>query len=298
MFRKIACSIAIAGLGLVGACSAQPSKVQDIAYIADREFLIIAHRGASGQAPEHTMPAFELAVQQDADFLEFDVQATKDGHLVIIHDRRVDRTTDGKGLVRDYTLNELKELDAGSWFNEWHPAWANPSYEGESIPTLEEALGHFKQRARFYIELKDPSLNEGMEEQLIESLEKYGLSGADARPGQVMIESFSESSLRKLHKLDPDIPLIQLLSYERTAEATDRQISEWKEYAVGIGLNYDSISRKFTERVKGAGLLIHPYTVNEEETMRKLADWGVTGVFTDFPGRMKEIERTRNEEKR
>src|SRR5699024_1122413 len=111
-------------------------------------------RGASGYAPENTIAAFDKAVEMKADYFELDVQRSKDGQLVLIHDTTVDRTTNGTGAVKDLTLKELKSLDAGSWFDE--------KYAGEKIPTLGETLDRHRGKIKILIELKSPSLYPGI----------------------------------------------------------------------------------------------------------------------------------------
>lgn len=106
--------------------------------------LDIAHRGASGYAPEHTLTSYKMGDRMHGDYIEIDLQMTKDGKLIAMHDETVDRTTDGTGKVKDFTLEQIKQLDAGSWFNEKYPQYANPRYEGLQVPTLEEIFKTFK----------------------------------------------------------------------------------------------------------------------------------------------------------
>ena len=107
-------------------------------------FLVIGHRGASAYAPEHTIVSYEMAHRLGADFIEIDLQMTKDNHLVALHDKTVDRTTNGEGQANSFLLDEIKTLDAGSWFNEKYPEFADPAYQNLSIPTFEEILKHFR----------------------------------------------------------------------------------------------------------------------------------------------------------
>ncbi len=198
---------------LTGCVSKNPA-----ASTVSDEFLIIGHRGASAYAPEHTIKSYELAKQLGADYIEIDLQMTKDNVLVAMHDNTVDRTTNGKGFVHSYTLSELQKLDAGSWFNESHPQYAEPSNQHLTVPTLEEIFQHFGKSVNYYIETKSPSEYPQMEEKLLSLLNKYHLIKSSSSLPPVIIQSFSSRSLKKIHKLEPSIPLIQLLSYKQPAD--------------------------------------------------------------------------------
>src|SRR4051794_14616879 len=129
--------------------------------------LNVGHRGASGHAPEHTFAAYDLALQMGADYIEQDLQMTRDGVLVAMHDETLDRTTDGSGPVRAVTLDEVKRCDAGSWFA--------PRFAGARVPTLEELFRRYGEQARFYIETKSPEIYPGMEEALLALIGRYRL---------------------------------------------------------------------------------------------------------------------------
>ncbi|WP_394172218.1 glycerophosphodiester phosphodiesterase [Guptibacillus hwajinpoensis] len=249
----------------------------------------VAHRGASGHAPEHTISSYKLGEEMKGDYIEIDLQMTKDGELIAMHDESVDRTTNGTGLVKDYTLEEIKQLDAGSWFNEKYPEKAKKSYEGLQVPTLEEVIQTFGKDARYYIETKSPEVYPGMEKELLRVLEKYNLTGVNERSSKVLIQSFSKESLLKMEDLNPNLPLVQLISYKEQATISDEELNELTEYAVGVGMSYTKIDEDYVQQVRNAGLHIHPYTVNEKEDMERLLDWGVTGMFTNYPDRLNEV---------
>ncbi|WP_408962559.1 glycerophosphodiester phosphodiesterase [Pseudalkalibacillus hwajinpoensis] len=253
------------------------------------KLLNVAHRGASGHAPEHTLASYKLGDEMKGDYIEIDLQMTKDGKLIAMHDESVDRTTNGTGLVKDYTLEQLKELDAGSWFNEKYPEKANPAYEGLQVPTLEQVLQTFGKDARYYIETKSPEVYPGMEEELLRILNKYNLTGVNERSSKVLIQSFSQESLLKMHNLNPNLPLIQLISYKEPATISEGELQELTEYAVGVGMSASKIDETYVQKVRSAGLLIHPYTVNEKDQMTRLLDWGVTGIFTNYPDRLSDV---------
>ncbi|MBO9600624.1 MAG: glycerophosphodiester phosphodiesterase, partial [Cohnella sp.] len=132
----------------------------------DRPILTIGHRGASGYAPENTLSSFRLAVQMNADYLEIDLQLTKDGEIVIMHDSSVNRTTNGNGEIRHMTLADIRALDAGSWFNAQHPMYARAEYAGEKVPTLRELFETFGNRTNYLLETKSPADNPGLEKKL------------------------------------------------------------------------------------------------------------------------------------
>ncbi len=108
-----------------------------------KEVLNAADRGASAYAPEHTLPSYKLGDKMKGDYIEIDLQMTQDGHLICMHDETLDRTTNGSGRVKDYTLAQIKDLDAGSWFNEKYPQYASRRLAGQQVPTLDEVLDHF-----------------------------------------------------------------------------------------------------------------------------------------------------------
>ena len=257
------------------------------------KILNVAHRGASGYAPEHTLASYELGEDMKADYIEVDLQMTKDGVLIAMHDEKVDRTTDGSGFVKDMTLAEIKQLDAGSWFNDAYPEKAKPEYAGMTVPTLEEVIEEFGRGSRYYIETKAPDVYPGMEEELLRVLKKHKLTGQNAPSSKVLVQSFSTESLLKMHALDPKVPLIQLISYSGPATISDEEIQAIKEYAIGVGPGYTRIDREYVEKIRENDLLIHPYTVNTKADMEMLLDWGVTGMFTNFPNLLDEVLENR-----
>lgn len=270
-------------------------------------FQVIAHRGASGRAPESSMAALELAHTWGVDYLELDIQMTADGELVAFHDDTLERTSNGEGHINDHTLAELKDLDAGSWFNEENPELADDAFAGAEILTLEEVFNRFGQDARYYLETKSPELNPGVEEALVRRLEAYDMIDT----GRVLIQSFEQESLLKIHDLNADIPLIQLVWYypdknndERLVEwtgvtpgpdeITDADFQAVADYAAGLGTNYlydgePVITEAFVQMAQDNGLAVHIYTVNALEEMQHLLDWGVNGLFTDYADRLSEL---------
>ena len=260
---------------------------------SDAPILVIGHRGASGYAPEHTIPSYDLAQKLGADYIEQDLQLTKDGVLVVLHDPTLDRTARGaaencKGLVIEKTLAQIKTCDVGSWFNAAFPQYARADYVGLSIPTLEEVLQRYRHRANYYIETKNPEDAPGMEEKLLQLLDQYELRGSAVRRRQVLIQSFSDVSLRKIHRIDPALPLIQLVSNIGSA-AIRASLDQVKAYAVGIGPSKGSVDAALVDAAHVRCLDVHPYTVNETSEMAALIAIGVDGMFTNFPDRLETL---------
>ncbi|MGW8751302.1 glycerophosphodiester phosphodiesterase [Bacillus wiedmannii] len=240
----------------------------------------IAHRGASAYAPEHTIAAYKLGKHLKGDYIEIDLQMTKDGHLVAMHDETVNRTTNGTGLVKEHTLEEIKQLNTGSFFNEKHPPVAKKEFENANVPTLEEIIKTFGHNANYYIETKSPDEYPSMEEKLLEIIKHYGIND------KVIIQSFSEASLKKIHSLNVNIPLVQLLPYKKAAQLTELEMKKYKTYCIGLGMNYKYIDSAYVKRIKKHGLEVHPFTVDNETDMKKLILWGVDGMFTNYPDRL------------
>lgn len=231
--------------------------------------LNVAHRGASGNAPENTVASFDLALEMDADALELDVHMTRDGVLVVLHDATLDRVRGRSGFVRDASLDELKALDVGAWFG--------PSWRGLRVPTLEEVFGRYGSATRYYVEMKDPELYAGMEEALVRTIDGHGL-GRDA-----VVLSFSAPGLHRVHDLDPAQPVLRLYP-ERAPIA--RTVPDSALYATGIGVAVEDVDAALVERAWAAGLDVLVYTADSFAEMRALADLGVDAVVTNFPERL------------
>src|ERR1700754_5085408 len=169
--------------------------------------LTVAHRGASGPRPEHTFASYDRALELNADYIEQDLQVTKDGVLVVMHDGTLNRTVRGDaanctGNVNSKTLEQIKTCDAGVWFG---AEWA-----GQKVPTLEEVFQRYGKTVNYYIETKTPAPEDHMEEKLLALLDKYDLRSAAISDWQVLIQSFSADSLKIVHQMDARLPLIFL----------------------------------------------------------------------------------------
>lgn len=269
----------------------------------------VAHRGASAYAPEHTLAAYRLALEQGADFVEQDLAVTKDGVLVCLHDPSLERTTNVEDvfpdrftevpfegrvrkawLANDFTLAEIKRLDAGSWFD--------PKFAGERVPTFDEAVALIRGRAGLFPELKTPEIYAGrdvrFEELVAAALDKHGLRGPKADPKTpVILQTFGESSAKTLAAMKIGVPVALLIG--RGDGWTRDRIRSWKGIvqdlapAKGILLEHPDFVRWAHEE----GFTVTPYTFRSAETGQfssvkaemdyYLRTLGVDAVFTDNP---------------
>jgi glycerophosphoryl diester phosphodiesterase len=260
--------------------------------------VVIAHRGASLAAPEHTFAAYDLAMEQGADYLEQDVQLTKDGRLVVLHDPSLERTVRGPaasctGLVSDHTVEDLAACEAGSWFNEAHPDLADDAYSTQTIPTLDQVLDRYLTDARYYIEVKAPDDQPEMVPTLLALIAKAEADWADVAPtdGELprfVIQSFSADSLRAVHEERPDLPLVQLI---RNGEPVPdgAALDAIAEYAVAIGPPKTMATSSLIADANDRCLDVHPYTIDDPAEMATVLDAGAGGMFSDDPGALRRV---------
>jgi glycerophosphoryl diester phosphodiesterase len=254
---------------------------------SERRAVVIAHRGASAYAPEHTFAAYDLAVEQGADYIEQDVQLTADGELVVMHDETLDRTARGptdscSGLVRTKTVQQLRQCDVGSWFNTAHPEAADARFVGQRIPTMREVIERYGRRVRYYIETKAPGAQPGLERALLDLLDESRLSKAGGSSRPVIIQSFSSESLRLIHAQRPDLPLVLLLVIS-AGPIQPSVLDDAATFADGVGPASDNVDAALVQAAHERCLDVHPYTVDEPEAMTTLLEAGVDGMFTDVP---------------
>jgi glycerophosphoryl diester phosphodiesterase len=230
---------------------------------------IIAHRGASGYAPENTMAAFERAVQLGAGFIETDLQLTRDGRFVAIHDGTLERTTNGRGTVHKHTLAQLRELDAGRWFDR--------QFEGQQIPTLEEVLEFARTHdVVFYLEIKYKAAW-GMH---------HALAAALRRPeyaARSIVISFDPATLGAVREADPTIVTGLLLDQRRL----DPVQEALEVGARQLCLRGDLVTPKLIDKAHRAGLQVTAWTLNDLAAMRVAVGCGIDGVMTDLPDRLR-----------
>jgi glycerophosphoryl diester phosphodiesterase len=227
-----------------------------------------AHRGASTHAPENTLASFQLAYEQGARLIEFDVKLTSDKQVVVIHDQTVDRTTNGKGKVDQLTLSKLKKLDAGSWFDE--------KFCEERIPALEEVFESLGSKLFMNVELTNyASPFDGLVDKVSMSVNKHGLEN------RVIFSSFFPTNLIRASQLLPDVPRGQLSFPGRTGwwqRAWGRLIDVQAEHPYTSDVTCDSVANAHKR-----GRLVHAWTVNDPTDMQRLCNLGVDGFFTDNP---------------
>jgi glycerophosphoryl diester phosphodiesterase len=242
---------------------------------------IVAHRGSSGNCPENTLPAFAEAVRAKADIIELDVHLSKDGQLIVMHDETVDRTTNGKGQICDKTLAELKELNAGSWFSE--------EFSATKVPTLKEVLNLLaakNYRGILTIELKTDHFSyEGIEQKVSDLLM------SQEWPFTHWYCSFNIDSLDRLHEIEPQatFDFIMGISEEKPPLALARP------YIEGIHPGYEWV-KKHEAEIANYPIAVRPWTVDSEAEIRHCLAIGVTGIITNFPERVREIQRKFQEE--
>ncbi|MEV1062854.1 glycerophosphodiester phosphodiesterase [Streptomyces sp. NPDC050263] len=264
---------------------------------------VVAHRGASEEAPEHTLAAYKKAIEDGADALECDVRLTADGHLVCVHDRRVNRTSNGRGAVSALELADLAALDFGSWKTgswktreareAWHAREEDPDWEVRpedreetSVLTLErllELVSDAGRRVELAIETKHPTRWAGqVEERLLELLKRFGLEApASAAESPVRIMSFSARSLHRVHAAAPTVPTVYLMQFVSPRLRDGR-------LPAGVGIAGPSIRivrnhPAYIERLKRAGHQVHVWTVNEPEDVDLCAELGVDAIITNRP---------------
>ncbi|MBO1579058.1 glycerophosphodiester phosphodiesterase [Bacillus sp. XF8] len=229
--------------------------------------LIFAHRGAAGTYPENTMISFEAAESFQADGIELDVQFTKDGKVVVIHDETVNRTTNGKGAVRNYLYEDLRKLDASHKFSE--------KVGFCRIPLLEEVLEWLQSnRLLLNIEFKNNKIPyRGLEEEVITLVRKFGLEE------RVIFSSFNHYSMKRCHMMAPDIQTAILYREGLHSPWAYAQ----KMGATAVHPNHRYFPDAIAELTMESGVEVRPYTINEETVMRKYFDMNISAIITDYP---------------
>lgn len=244
----------------------------------ERPVLVIAHRGGASLAPENTLAAFRNAIALGVDMIEIDVHLSKDGHVIVIHDNTVDRTTNGHGRIADLTLAEIKELDAGKKFSE--------KFAGEKVPTLEETMETLNGKAQLLIEIKKDhdSLYPDLEEKVVEIIHRY-----DAGKWTV-VQSFNKHSVEKVQKADPSLRTFYLLGrnfpewYHTLAQSVLAGNTLPPAYT-GVAPHWSVLDAGKVDTLHQAGYQVYTWTVKPED-MQKVFDMNVDGIITNDPDKL------------
>jgi glycerophosphoryl diester phosphodiesterase len=228
--------------------------------------MVIAHRGASSYAPENTFAAFDLAIRMGVHHIELDVEATSDGHIVVIHDDTVNRTTDGSGPVTNHTLAALRALDAGSWFG--------AKFAGERIPVFDEVLDRYMGRVHIHTEIKGraPYLSQ----RTADLVRQHGMVD------QVTITSFQRARLEEIRAYAPELATGWLLP-----EVNDAAMAQARD----IGLRHicpraNTVTTELVNRLHAEGFVVRAWGVATEALMRQVVQAGADGMTVDFPDKL------------
>lgn len=233
-----------------------------------------AHRGDRAHAPESTLAAFQAAYNLGVEMVEFDVHLTADGNLVVMHDEKVDRCTDGTGLIAEMTLEQIKALDAG--------AWRGAEFEGQQVPTFAEAVAVLPPPVWLNIHLKtlDPAANRGLAARFMDAFHEADLLG------RAHLVHSSLEALDRLRTLEPRVPCCWLpmctdgLEYIRRARAAGFTI---------LQPGRDMLGATFCAAVHEAGMTANVFYANTEADMRQYMDWGIDGILTDDPALLQQV---------
>lgn len=228
---------------------------------------IIAHRGASGYAPENTISAFKKAIELGAKAIEFDVQMTKDGELVVIHDYSLERTTTGKGFVMNTTLEDIKSYDAGSWFSE--------EFIGEKVPTLKEVLEVVPKDVTLNVEIKKLVLDEREIEKKI-----FKIVSENRDLENVIFSSFDHECLDRLKK-NTSARVGVLISSRMLKPIEYLKQNDLVSYSLNQSVAF--VNPKMIKEAHDAGLKVLIYTVNEKSIAQRLEEWNVDAIFSNYP---------------
>ncbi len=246
---------------------------------------VVAHRGSSEEAPEHTLAAYRRAIEDGADALECDVRLTADGHLVCVHDRRVDRTSNGRGAVSALELSELAALDFGSWKDRDE----TPDWERTSVLTLErllELVCDTDRRIELAIETKHPTRWAGqVEERLLDLLRRFGLTDPPrGEDSAVRVMSFSARSLHRVRVAAPRIPTVYLMQFV-SPRLRDGRLPAGARIA-GPSMRILRNQPEYVARAHRAGNEVHVWTVDDPADVERCVSLGVDAIITNRPGRV------------
>jgi len=247
-------------------------------FSSKRNILVIAHRGGSHLAPENTLSGIRKAIEVGADMIEIDVEQTIDSVVIVIHDKTVDRTTNGSGPVDSLPYKYIKTLDAGSWFDK--------RFKGEKVPTFDEVLELIDGKVKLLVEIKDGSERyPGIEQRTVKVIQKYKAHS------WVIVQSFNIKAIERVKALDPEIKTFYLLGrnfstyYKTFCEDQSRQPPPVYGYE-GIAVHYSMLTNASVDSLRKSGLGVFTWTVNDPVSMKKMVGAGVDGIITDAPDKL------------
>jgi glycerophosphoryl diester phosphodiesterase len=241
-----------------------------------KNITITGHRGAGGLAPENTIASIDTAISFGVNRIEVDVRQTKDGVVVCLHDDRIDRTSNGKGLLNDFTHRDISKFDAGSWFS--------PEFKNEKIPTLEQVLNKTMNKVCLLIEIKDGNeVYPEIENKVVGLINRYHAKD------WAIIHSFNDSVLFRIHQLDPGIKLHKLLItdfpllylfYDGNFRITKLENYFFvDEFSIFLPF----VTKSFITKVHQLNKKVNVWTVNDSVKIKRLLNLGVDGIITDYP---------------
>ncbi|KAK1178417.1 glycerophosphodiester phosphodiesterase family protein [Streptomyces sp. NBS 14/10] len=249
-----------------------------------RHTVTVAHRGASAYAPENTLAAVDAADDLGITWVENDVQRTKDGELIVMHDTTLNRTTDVEEVfpdrapwkISDFNLDEIQQLDAGSWFS--------PKFAGEGVPTLEDYLDRVEHNhQKLLLELKAPELYPDIERQTLRELRRAGWLDRRHVQHKLIVQSFGADAVKQVHDLRPDVKT----GFLGTPAVED--LETYAEFADQINPSYKTIDADYVDAVHevdgahGRPFEVYAWTVNDAQTAVEVAHMGVNGIITNNP---------------
>jgi glycerophosphoryl diester phosphodiesterase len=253
-------------------CNYYEDSVDD----SNRSKIIIAHRGASGLAPENTLAAIGKAMDLGSDMIEIDVHQTRDSVVVVIHDYSIDKTTNGQGMVKDLTFSEIRMYSAGEWFDE--------KYKGEKVPSLQEVLTFIRGQTRLLIEIKGGnSKYPGIVKRVVDLINEFNAEE------WCVIQSFYSQVLPEVFHMDPSITLHRLVVSDNPFLPVYKDdkvhvgFVDNFEYIKVINMKKKYITKRIIDSYHKRGLSINAWTVNDSSEIVRLFDMGVDGVITNYP---------------
>ena len=231
--------------------------------------ILLAHRGDLANAPENTLPSFSQAIQKGADGVELDAKLTVDGHVIVIHDPTVERTTDGEGKVASFTLESIRKLDAGTWFD--------PKFAGTQVPLLEEVFETVGKDRLINIELTNYSTpKDGLTQKVCELIQRHN------NAKQIIFSSFFPSNLKIASQILPAVPR-GLLAMPGLIGLWARSFGFMFGDYQALHPHISSVTREQISRAHRVNRRVHVWTANTPEEVNRLKEWGVDGIFTDDP---------------